>query len=182
MSLIRLKPQSGINSESAPSFFNENHPHSSKATHANNRVAASTINRDSIKTTPLRSINECPNGKEPTIDTAALPAFTQPHIGTFSSASDSSTQHVFATHEAVIIQTSKPTKYSELFDRLAEIPTRSKQARQKLYVDLWSGQHWLGLTLTDNAKSGMLIQVSNDTAVSVSMSPNYESLHEANRA
>lgn len=78
--------------------------------------------------------------------------------------------------QSVIAEEKAPAAYNELMERLAEVPTKTKQSRQKLYVDLWSGQHWLGLTLSAPDNHHVMMPVSEDTAVSVSVSPDYISL------
>ncbi|MBX2880174.1 MAG: hypothetical protein KTR32_09600 [Granulosicoccus sp.] len=57
--------------------------------------------------------------------------------------------------------------YCRLKQRLAIVPTRSRHSRQALYVDLWTGQHWLGLALSGPTPSELLKPVSNDTAHSI---------------
>jgi len=37
--------------------------------------------------------------------------------------------------------------YAQLKQRLARVPSLSKHSRQTLYVDLWTGQYWLGLKI-----------------------------------
>lgn len=64
-------------------------------------------------------------------------------------------------------------EYHTLKDRLASVPSRSKHKRQKLYIDLWTGQHWLGLTLSSPDGLGILKPVSVDTALSIATIGNY---------
>ena len=68
--------------------------------------------------------------------------------------------------------------YNSLKDRLAAIPTRSKQKRQALYLDLWTGQHWLGVKLSCPEESEILKPVSVDTALSVATVGTYRLLNQ----
>ncbi len=68
--------------------------------------------------------------------------------------------------------------YLSLKDRLATIPTRSKQKRQSLYLDLWTGQHWLGVKLTSPSDNEILKPVSVDTALSVATVGTYRLLNQ----
>lgn len=73
--------------------------------------------------------------------------------------------------------------YVQLKQRLARVPSLSRHSRQTLYVDLWTGQHWLGLYMSahpkprcasrESATTGqeLLKPVSRDTAMSIASSP-----------
>lgn len=66
-----------------------------------------------------------------------------------------------------VIQQNERECYELLKDRLACIPSRSRQKRQTLYIDLWTGQHWLGITLSYPEGFEILKPVSVDTALSI---------------
>lgn len=66
-----------------------------------------------------------------------------------------------------IRQNEESESYSLLKQRLATVPTRSRHSRQALYIDLWTGQHWLGLALSGPAPAELLKPVSTDTALSI---------------
>jgi len=65
--------------------------------------------------------------------------------------------------------------YRLLKQRLATLPTRSQHSRQVLYVDLWTGQHWLGLKLVSGCEGArfrtheLLKPISTDTALSLGL-------------
>lgn len=131
---------------------------------------------------------------------ATASAFTLPHVGTYGSttakAMQSSPKQNITINEStnddalrasravvpwkqprVVFQTQEKSLFRSLYDRLAEIPTRSKQSRQKLLLDIWSGQHWLELTVTDPNNTGILMPISSETAVSLSIIGHYRTLN-----
>lgn len=78
-----------------------------------------------------------------------------------------------------ILEINDEDRYAELKDRLASIPTRSNQRRQSLYIDLWTGQHWIGLFISTSNRTHtceLLKPVSVDTALSLATRPTYKLL------
>ena len=55
------------------------------------------------------------------------------------------------------------TPYVQLKQRLALVPSMSKHTRQTLYVDLWTGQHWLGLKIGTRSSQQSTTQNPADT-------------------
>lgn len=77
-----------------------------------------------------------------------------------------------------VIQQNERDCYELLKDRLACIPSRSRQKRQTLYIDLWTGQHWLGITLSYPEGYEILKPVSVDTALSIATIGSYRLLNQ----
>jgi len=133
---------------------------------------------DQVSTqTSLLSDVSTTNRRPPSVDTAILsgtltddPAFTRPHVGT---SQPLLVQAKTAPPSTVVVQTKQQSAYASLLEHLAELATHSGQSRQQLYIDLWTGQHWLGLSLTDHNRSGILVPISPDTAESLSKTGDY---------
>lgn len=81
-----------------------------------------------------------------------------------------------------VTEAGNKASYRCLKERLATIPTQSRQSRQSLYIDLWTGQHWLGLNISgpheDDGNTELLKPVSTDTALSVATISTYRNLNQ----
>lgn len=77
-----------------------------------------------------------------------------------------------------VVEVTDTADYSDLKARLARIPTRSRQRRQSLYIDLWTGQHWLGLDISSPADGELLKPISEDTALAIATIGTYRLLNQ----
>jgi len=73
-------------------------------------------------------------------------------------------------------------QYRQLQGRLTQIPSRSKQKRQKIFVDLWTGQHWLSLAQSGPDGNGILKPINVDTALSITTFGNFRLVSKSSYA
>ena len=69
-----------------------------------------------------------------------------------------------------VLESKHAEQFRQLKKRLASVPHRTNHQRQTLYVDRWTGQHWLGLLFSSSHPSEsdeLLKPVSHDTAMSI---------------